>query len=159
MHGSLAPACLEDRGQPALVAVEEFDDRLAHRLWQGPVLGGEHAAEAHALLSQHVEIERDVALEPGRVVGARGVHGVESDGESCGVSGDEGGAQVGLAGKVVVQGRPGHTQLGGDVGVAEPVEAPVLDEPFTGVEDQSGGGRFVPKASVGHGPRSLTLTY
>ncbi len=44
-------------------------------------------------------------------------------------------AELGLAGEVVVQARLGDADLGGDVGVAEAVEAARLHQPLGDVED------------------------
>ena len=56
-------------------------------------------------------------------------------GEALGVARDQRLAELGLAGEVVVEAGLGDRQLGGDVGVAEAVEAAHLDEPFGDVED------------------------
>ena len=44
-------------------------------------------------------------------------------------------AEVGLGGEVVVQRRLGDVQLGGDIGIAEPVEPTHLDQSLGRVED------------------------
>lgn len=52
LKSSFLAALLQNAGQPCLVVVEESDHRVLHRCWEGFVLRGHHAAEAHSLVAQ-----------------------------------------------------------------------------------------------------------
>jgi len=110
-------------------------DGVAHRFRQRVVVGREHAAEAHALVSQDVGVDAGVGGEPGWGVAAACVDLLERFGEAGGVAADQRFAELGLSGKVVVEAGLGEAELGGDVGIAEAVEAAALHEPFGAVED------------------------
>jgi hypothetical protein len=56
-------ALLEHAHEPALVRVEVVAHLVAHRLGERAELGGEHPAQAHAVVAQHVLVDGGVAAQ------------------------------------------------------------------------------------------------
>ena len=150
MQAAVGPALFQDAVQPALVLVEERGDRVLHRLREGLVLRGEHAAQAHLAVAQHPQVQARVGVQLRARSAVRGVEARESFHETAGVTGDERLAEGGLAGEVVVQGGLGDLQLGSDVGVAEAVEPADLDQPLGHVQDPHGRARIIGPAPSNH---------
>src|SRR4029453_7040679 len=66
------------------------------------------------------------------------INGVERCGEALCISFDQGTAELRLSRVVVVQTRLRYVQLSRNVGIAEPVEATHLYEPFRDIQDARG---------------------
>ena len=152
------------RASHRFVLVEEADQGVSHGSRQRLEFGGHHAAQAHALIAQDVEVQPGVGVELGRSIDRAGVHLRQRLGEAGGIALDESLAEFRLAGEVVVERGLGDLQLCGDVGVAEAVEATDLHQPFGHVEDLGGRPDFCrsgPSSSIPSSPRNalLTLTY
>jgi hypothetical protein len=80
---------LQDPLEPDLVRVEEPDHRVADRLRQRPILGCDHAAEAHPAAPQHIGVEAGVGLELCRRGGLLDVDRRQRVGEALVVPPDE----------------------------------------------------------------------
>ena len=120
--------------EPCLVEVEEPDHCVLHGGRQRLVLGGQHAAQAHPLLTQHVEVDSGVRRDLRRCVARSVVDLVERGLESGRVPVDQRPAKLCLAGEVVVEGRLGNAEFGSDIGVADAVETTYLHQSLGDVE-------------------------
>ena len=84
---------------------------------------------------QHLKVQPRIAFELGWRVRDAGLDGRQRLGEARRIACEERLAEFRLARKMVVQGRFGDLQLGGDVGVAEAVEPADLDQSLGDIED------------------------
>ncbi len=108
---------------------------VSHRLGEGVVLGREHAAEAEAVFSQDAGVELDISLEPSRGVRQASFDSSKGFEEALRIAGEQGAAELRLAGEVVVKAGSGDLELRRDVSVAEGVETTPLHQPLGDVED------------------------
>src|ERR1700722_7638829 len=92
--------------------------------------------------AQDIEVEIGIGIEAGSGFGSASLHGRQRLGKAGGVASKKSLTQFCLPGEVVVEGRLRDLQLGGNVGIAEPVEATDLDETLGHVEDL--GSRVTP---------------
>ena len=90
-------------GQPGLVVEEELYDACLHGFGKGLTFGGDHAAEAHAVLADYVEEEVGVGGQVSWCVWCLGVDAVERGGEALALAAKEGFSELGLIGEVGVQ--------------------------------------------------------
>ena len=147
---------LEHLLQPGLVLVEKAHHRLAHGRWQRRVVGGQHSAQAHALVLQHQRVQLRVAVQLLARVRALRVDALQGLAEAPGIAVDERLPQFSLARKVVVQAGLGHAQLARHVGVAEAVEAAGLDQSLGHVQDARRGACRLQPVPHAANPRSKT---
>ena len=135
---SLVLALIEQAREPYLVGRKEHLQRLLHRCRQRPVFRRGHAAQAHAVLGQHIRVQLHVRAQA-RGCACRGrVDLVQRARKGRRVTLDEPASQFRLGGEVIVQRGLGEPDLGGDVGVAEAVEAARLHEVLGDVENTLG---------------------
>ena len=87
------------------------------------------------MLAEHLGVEAGVTAQLLARVGGGNVDPLQRVPELRAVPGNESRSQRGLGGEMVVQAGLGDVQLGGDVGVAEPVEALGLHQALRHVED------------------------
>jgi hypothetical protein len=90
-----------------------------HRLRQGRVLGGEHAAQAHPLVAQDGLVERGVALQLLTRLAGLTVDCVESLNETSPVALDQRAPENCLRPEVVVKACFGDAELCGNIRMAE----------------------------------------
>ena len=126
-------------GQPDLVVVEEPHDPLAHRLGKGRIVGGEHPAQAHPIVSEYLRVQLCVRAELLRRVDPAGVDGHERVREPGRVPFDQRFTELRLAGVVVVERCLRDVELFGDVRVTESVEAAFLHQTLGHIEDLGRG--------------------
>jgi hypothetical protein len=138
-QGPRRAAVFEHVGQPDLVVVEEPHDPLAHRLGQGRVVGGEHPAQAHPIVSENRRVQLGVRAELLRRVDPASVDGHEGVREPHRVPFDQCFPELRLAGVVVVERRLRDVELFGDVRVTESVEAAFLHQTLGHIEDLGRG--------------------
>src|SRR5215510_14510311 len=142
-------ALLEDRDEPALVLVEEMAHLVLHRLRQRGVLGGEHAAQAHPVVAQHIRVDLRVPRQLLRGVAGGAIDLAERREERTLIPRDEAGPELRLRGKVIVEACFRDLERPGDVRVAEAVEPARLDEALGHVQDPLGGAAV--GGALGHG--------
>jgi uncharacterized protein (TIGR03086 family) len=157
VNGSFPLTLFDNTLQPRLVGIEELDDRVPHPLWEGLVLGREHAAQAHPLVAQDVQVQVGVGFELGRRVDRVRVEGCEGLGEAVRVPTDERLPQLGFAREVIMQRGFGELQLGGHVCVAEAIEATALGEVLGRIKNL-GRGIHVPMPTRASHGSARTLT-
>ena len=150
---------LEQPAEPRLVVVEEAQELRLHRLGERAVLGGEHAAQAHPIVLEDTEIEGGIGPELAQGVDGLAVDTGQLGDEADRVALDERGAELGLAGEVIVEGRRRDPELGRDIGIAEPVEPPGLHQALGDVEDPRGGVAVSSPWAWHPAIGPLTLTY
>ena len=132
---SLALPFVEHAREPCFVAGEEAANLLLHRLRQCRVLGGDHAAEAQAVMDEHASVERDVSPELLGCAARLRVNRAEVAREHVVITRHERAPELRLRRKVVVEARLGDAELARDVGVAEAIEPARLRETLGRIEN------------------------
>ena len=116
-----------------------MDHRVAHPLRKGLVLGSEHAAQAHPLGAQHIQVQVGVAFELGRGADRAGIEGHKRRGETRRIPTDQRLTELCFAREMIMQRGFGQMELGGHIRVAEAVEATALGKALGDIKNLGRG--------------------
>lgn len=136
LHDFCGPALAEHPGEPDFVVGEEVADVGLEFIGEGRQFGGEHAAQAEAVVGFEGGMEElDVSLEGSSRGELLLVDLDERRVEPLAVAAHEGSDEVLLGAEVVVDGRGFDADPLGEITEAEAVVSAVLDELLGDVED------------------------